>query len=685
LNQEIGQIKEIIDKSTNKNVLISMLMHDFNSEGGSSRSVKEGPKGEQESWKYDSESSRKQRRQIQNIFLSKGMNQQGSSDSSNGEAVRNSLSFGLTQRKTDSFRGSGLGGKEDHINKDSPENKIPQMQKKSENKNHRSQGDPNLSSRDSDQVLIRTESHYVQKFGSGIYQEPSGVQTRIKQNENSSRNRIDRITEESESKDIQTFSRNLEDLESMQRNHQEGSGLNPSQKNRPLRRLHTNSKPESSETGEARRRKHQRQKTSDSIKKYLNFYDYDSEMEEQNSFSNGVNRSVPKIETHTLEYLENYEATDDQTSPTETDNKVPSKKITTNSNDHQQPEQDLSGSKSVGNLPRRETPEYLPKYRTFNDNFEDQMEETPLETKENLGDFVNVNKHGVQNSKLDNEQKFIEIRDMILMNSARSYSRDQKDAKEEDSEVNGRLLREYLSIRGFNKLGIPTMSIDQKQDNINFLESKNRKISKMSLNDRKPQFELAPMTFTRTRTEPINRIKSLDDNEKENPNKGGSQGASRLNLSRQTLDISEKKQDSKIKNTFFRDSETNTNDRNIMSNSDNSYNIETEFCGKSEFIISHQKPKEGSKLETGLTLESQESEVIKGSGSLNNMDNSHIINDQIRDIKVNESSQMTEENFRMHTRKSPSEPQSQEASNIFVNNQIHHHLISTIKGKGRCF
>jgi hypothetical protein len=41
---------------------------------------------------------------------------------------------------------------------------------------------------------------------------------------------------------------------------------------------------------------------------------------------------------------------------------------------------------------------------------------------------------------------------------------------------------------------------------------------------------------------------------------------------------------------------------------------------------------------------------------------------------------MTEENFRVHTRKSPSELQSKEQSHIFSNNQIHHHLISTVKG-----
>jgi hypothetical protein len=76
--------------------------------------------------------------------------------------------------------------------------------------------------------------------------------------------------------------------------------------------------------------------------------------------------------------------------------------------------------------------------------------------------------------------------------------------------------------------------------------------------------------------------------------------------------------------------------------------------------------------------ESEESKIIQSSRI--EMEDSDIINNEIQEMNINESSQMTEENFRVHTRRSPSEMQSKEQSHVFVNNQIHHHLISTING-----
>ena len=51
-------------------------------------------------------------------------------------------------------------------------------------------------------------------------------------------------------------------------------------------------------------------------------------------------------------------------------------------------------------------------------------------------------------------------------------------------------------------------------------------------------------------------------------------------------------------------------------------------------------------------------------------------------MNVSGSSQQTEENFRINTKRTPSDQSSVKASNIFVNNPINHNnLIYAIEGK----
>jgi hypothetical protein len=122
-------------------------------------------------------------------------------------------------------------------------------------------------------------------------------------------------------------------------------------------------------------------------------------------------------------------------------------------------------------------------------------------------------------------------------------------------------------------------------------EKVTRRISKMSLNDRTPQFQLAPNQIFRTQTAPSNPKKTsineyIREHDMSNQNIPKTQ-------SQNTLNTLEQKTNSKMTNRLYNDSSVNSGEKNVISNSDNSSKIETEFCGKSEFIISHQKPKEG--------------------------------------------------------------------------------------------
>jgi hypothetical protein len=105
LSEKLIQIKEIIEKSSNRHLLISRLINDFNStiepyqkqksEEGEEHGDFEMNKDIDEHNQRESLQSQERRKVIQNIFLSKGVNQQMSSESSGGEVRRNSLSFGV--------------------------------------------------------------------------------------------------------------------------------------------------------------------------------------------------------------------------------------------------------------------------------------------------------------------------------------------------------------------------------------------------------------------------------------------------------------------------------------------------------------------------------------------------------------------------------------------------------------
>lgn len=424
-----------------------------------------------ESSQNDSEQSRKHRRVIQNIFLSKGMNQQNSSESSNGDAVRKSLSFGIGQMRRDCFRESDIATKrnandpqkkefdyeqmlvlENQNKKSNNHEHIPLLDDQNQQESHAKEPhlpaypkmmpreiDPNMSSKDSDHVLVRTESHYVQKFGSGVYQEQPGFIAMNPSKQSFNKNRIDRITEESESRDKQTFSRHQENNGSQHGLHNDNSEYTHSVKRMRKKKFPLSSQALSAKTDplckmtEEREQMHEKKKTMDSIKKYLDFYDYESEHDDPNSYVHELNNSRKKIEAHTLEFLENYEATDDQTSPTETDNKVPSKKVTSNSSNTREENRELSASKSMEHIRRQKSQFSLPKYRTV-DEVENVYENEHPEDNPDIK---------FRNSKKENDQKFIEIRNMILQNSAKSYSNEAKATYEEDSITNGKLWCKY--------------------------------------------------------------------------------------------------------------------------------------------------------------------------------------------------------------------------------------------------
>jgi hypothetical protein len=128
---------------------------------------------------------------------------------------------------------------------------------------------------------------------------------------------------------------------------------------------------------------------------------------------------------------------------------------------------------------------------------------------------------------------------------------------------------------------------------LNARDKVSRRISKMSLNDRTPQFQLAPNQIFRTQTAPVNPKKtSINEYIKEH-NTINEEVNIPKTQSHNTLGTLDQKTSSKMTNKVFNESSANSGERNLISNSDNSYNIDTEFCGKSEFIISHQKPREG--------------------------------------------------------------------------------------------
>jgi hypothetical protein len=298
----------------------------------------------------------------------------------------------------------------------------------------------NMSSKDSDGVLIRTESHYVQKLGSGVYRESEPEERR--RSFSNVRHRIDRITEESESRDKHTLSRNVEEGSS---SGMAGDNKVYSQSYKRIDRKTPSSQNISSKTEKAPKimeleenvDKHNREQTNDSIKKYLDFYDNESEMEEYSSRTNGSfirkQRSKQKIEAQTLEYLENYEATDEQTSPTETENKISSKRINTHSQTKKTG--DLSSLKSMEIENKNLSKDRLPKYNTFN-NFENIMnQDKGMDEVGNGAGSENVNSFV---KAKDNDHKYIEIRDMVLQNSGRSYSNNTQPTLDIESPPNSK-------------------------------------------------------------------------------------------------------------------------------------------------------------------------------------------------------------------------------------------------------
>jgi hypothetical protein len=108
LSEKLIQIKEIIKKSSNRQLLISRLINDFNSTLEPVQGIEKNEHVDfnanrevEEKEKRESLQSQEHRKVIQNIFLSKGINQQNSSESSGGDVKRNSLSFGV-MKKNDS-------------------------------------------------------------------------------------------------------------------------------------------------------------------------------------------------------------------------------------------------------------------------------------------------------------------------------------------------------------------------------------------------------------------------------------------------------------------------------------------------------------------------------------------------------------------------------------------------------
>ena len=192
----------------------------------------------------------------------------------------------------------------------------------------------------------------------------------------------------------------------------------------------------------------------------------------------------------------------------------------------------------------------------------------------------------------------------------------------------------------------------------------------MSLNDRPPQFEIAPKQMIHIQKMHANSKKTSVNEYISQPNELSADDDKQRELtkdpSKNTLINSKRKTSSKMTNKIYTDSR----DKNITSNSENSYRIETEFCGKSEFICPEPRAKAGHR-------ESDESRVIPQSHV--SIEDSHIINNEIENMELEESSQMTEENFRRTPRKSPSENQSAEHSYVFKNNHIHKNLISVVK------
>lgn len=442
LSEKLIKIKEIIQKSSNKNLLISRLINDFSS------TLEQGPVNleqqkeiyksrlQEEQAKRPSVQSQKHREVIQNIFLSRGVNQQNSSDSSSGEITQNSLSFGLMRHKEKSPGEStslqvkqpgraGLVGPEHGP-------------------------DQSTSAKESDGILIRTKSRYVEKLGSGVYREQPLLPPR-KSIGTPGDHRIHRITEESESRDKHTGSRNVEEPSSLKggfadnseysQSHNKLFGKTVSARNMSFKTEVSLQKPDTSKKDSS----HDRNLTQDSIKKYLELYDKDSELGDQSSHTNGSirrrnRRGRSQIEKQTLNYLANYEGTEDLSSPTETDNKVSFRKQNTIG--------DVDQSREVADVRSVEenklkSLEGQPKCRTFSNlnsgedanlRFNTFKKDLQKKGRERFEEPMEPNAFA---KGKEYNHNFIKIRDMVLQNSGRSSSNDTKRTLDLESPQNG--------------------------------------------------------------------------------------------------------------------------------------------------------------------------------------------------------------------------------------------------------
>ena len=114
----------------------------------------------------------------------------------------------------------------------------------------------------------------------------------------------------------------------------------------------------------------------------------------------------------------------------------------------------------------------------------------------------------------------------------------------------------------------------------------------MSLNTRKQQFQLAPNTMMRTKTVPAISSKKSSENQYQEKDSFNSKDK-KIQIFKNENNMKENKRTSlQQSNLPYTNSNQYSQDRNIISNSDNSIHFKTDFCGKSEFIM-REKPKEG--------------------------------------------------------------------------------------------
>ena len=300
---------------------------------------------------------------------------------------------------------------------------------------------------------MRTESRYVQKIGSGIYHDATAPSKKS----GKSRARIDRITEESESKDKQTISKNRED-HSVQEKDQESNPLIYPRRRKNFKKNNSVSQGMSFKKEPSHVRggfslqtnNYEPKETEDSIKKYLEFYDCDSNFDGQtskthDSFYGKPNSKPNKIEAQTIEFLQNYEGTEEIStphSPALTGDQVSSNRgnATTNTGNTGKT-QDLSSSKSLKAIQKSRQNRSFPKYRTLDNQIHDlergntsigELKEESQVQSENTVEKGHENSFGIRPKT---NPKYIEIRNMVFQNSGGSYSDETKQTFEMEKGI----------------------------------------------------------------------------------------------------------------------------------------------------------------------------------------------------------------------------------------------------------